>query len=75
MCVGCYAMSVMTLVSPVNEAPQPANLPALSQPAAATTQVQKELTPVQVRDSVASVLKRLPVTHRIWSHAGPISRR
>ncbi|PZD71588.1 hypothetical protein C1752_06208 [Acaryochloris thomasi RCC1774] len=62
MCVGCYALSVMTLVSPVNEAPQPANLPALSQPAATPTQIQKELTPAEVRDSLASFLKRLPAT-------------
>ena len=62
MCVGCYAMSVMTLVSPVNEAPQPAILPALSQPAATPTQVQKELTPDEVHTSLDSFLKRLPAT-------------
>ena len=62
MCVGCYAMSVMTLVSPVNEAPQPANVPALSQPAAVQTQFQQQFTPTEVRASIASVLQRLPAT-------------
>ncbi|MGF1602935.1 MAG: hypothetical protein ACFCU8_13100 [Thermosynechococcaceae cyanobacterium] len=62
MCVGCYAMSVMTLVSPVNEAPQPVNVPALSQPAAVQTQVQQKLTPTEVRASIASVLQHLPAT-------------
>ncbi len=62
MCFGCYAITVMTLVSPVNEAPQPANLPALTQPAAVQTQVNQALTPVEVRDSIASVLQQLPAT-------------
>ncbi len=61
MCVGCYAMSVMTFVSPVNEAPQPVNVPALSQPAN-QTQAQETFTPSEVRASIDSVLRRLPPT-------------
>lgn len=59
-------MSVMTLVSPVNEAPQPVNVPALSQPA---VQVQQQnFSPDEVRTSIASVLRRLPAT----SNAQPL---
>lgn len=60
-------MSVMTFVSPVNEAPHPFNLPALSQPAN-QTQVQETFTPTEVRASIASVLRRLPPT----SNAQPL---
>lgn len=65
MCVGCYALSVMTLVSPVSEAPQPVNVPELNQSA---VQVQKRVTPVEVRKSINFILQRLPKT----SNAQPL---
>ncbi len=61
MCVGCYALYVMTLVSPVGEAPQAVTVPDLNQ-SAIQTQVQKKFTPAEVRASVDSVLQGLPTT-------------
>ncbi|MEO0377167.1 MAG: hypothetical protein AAF329_21640 [Cyanobacteria bacterium P01_A01_bin.17] len=58
----------MTLVSPVNESPQPVNVPALSQPAAVQIQRQQDFTPDEVRSSITSVLRRLPAT----SNAQPL---
>ena len=62
MCVGCYALSVMTLISPVGEAPQFVDVPEPTQPAV-QTQVQQrfiQLTPTEVRTSVNFVLQGLP---------------
>lgn len=60
MCVGCYAMPIMTLVSPGPEAPPATSVPLIESPDAQVMQVQPQVSATQVRAEIAAMIERLP---------------
>ena len=60
MCVGCYAMPIMTLVSPGPEAPPATVVPLIDAPEAKVMQVQPQVSATQLRADLATMIKRLP---------------
>ncbi|BDM82718.1 hypothetical protein [Acaryochloris marina] len=60
MCVGCYAMPIMTLISPGPEAPPATAVPLIDSPEAKVMQVQPQVSATQVRADIAAMIARLP---------------
>lgn len=60
MCVGCYAMPIMTLMSPGPEAPPATAVPLIDSPEAKVMQVQPQMSATQVRTEIAAMIQRLP---------------
>ena len=60
MCVGCYAMPIMTLMSPGPEAPPATAIPLIDSPEAKVMQVQPQMSATQVRAEIAAMIQRLP---------------
>lgn len=60
MCVGCYAMPIMTLISPGPEAPPATAVPLIDSPEAKVMQVQPQVSATQVRADLAAMIERLP---------------
>ncbi|NJM67921.1 MAG: hypothetical protein HC851_20770 [Acaryochloris sp. RU_4_1] len=60
MCVGCYTMSIMTLVVPGSEAPPATAVPLIDSPNAKVMQVQPQMSAAEVRAEIAAIIQRLP---------------
>lgn len=60
MCIGCYALPIMTLISPGPEAPPAATVPLIGSPDAQVMQVQPQMSVKEVRAEIAAMIQRLP---------------
>ncbi len=61
MCLGCYAFSAMTLLTPASEIPNAPTVPVLNSPAEAI-QIQGAMSASEVRAAVMELKQRIPDT-------------
>ena len=59
MCLGCYAFSAMTLLTPGSEIPNSPTVPTLNSPAE-SIQVQSSMSASEIREAVVELRQRIP---------------
>ena len=61
MCLGCYAFSAMTLLTPGSEIPNSPNVPTLNSPAE-SIQIQASMSASEIQTAVLEMRQRIPNT-------------